>query len=238
MDIHQEARAGTLTSAKLKQYLQSGSINDEDASGGGLTPLAATAKAGHVHVVKLLCENQADVNKKSRYGCTPLYFAANAKANRSEIVQVLLKYHASVDETDDGCDNETPLMVAITQARDPKVVSLLYNAGASLTKKNDKGETAQLLADQSGNPAIKNAIIPPDQRRAGLFEAVNAIVSLILFILAYVNSGMVTGVVKGVVSSLYSIGVATEPDRDLAKASVLFISPDSSLSIVNTLDAA
>ena len=230
MGIHQEARDGTLTSAKLKQYLQSGSINDEDASGRGLTPLAVAAKAGHVHVVKILCESQADVNKKGRDGCTPLYFAANAKANRSEIVQVLLKYHASVDETDDGCDNETPLMAAITQARDPKVVSLLYNAGASLTKKNDKGETAQLLADQSGNPAIKNAIIPPDQRRAGLFEAVNAIVSLILFILAYVNSGMVTGVVKGVVSSLYSLGVTTEPDRDLAKASVLFISPDPHLS--------
>lgn len=230
MDIHQEARAGTLTSAKLKQCLQYGSINDEDASGSGLIPLAAAAKAGHVHVVKLLCENQADVNKKSRYGRTPLYCAANAKANRSDIVQVLLEHHASVDETDDGCDNETPLMVAMTQARDPKVVSLLYNAGASLTKKNDKGETAQLLADQSGNPAIRNAIIPPDQRRAGLFEAVNAIVSLVLFILAYVNSGMITGVVKGVVSSLYSIGVATEPDQGLAKASGLFISPDSHLS--------
>lgn len=227
MDIHQEARAGTLTSAKLQQYLQSGSIDDEDVSGSGLTPLAAAAKAGHVHVVKLLCENQANVNKKSRYGCTPLYFAANAKANRSEVVQLLLKYHASIDETDDGCDNETPLMVAIAQARDPKVVSLLYNAGASLTKQNAKGETAQLLADQSGNPAIKSAIIPPDQRYAGLHEAVNAIVSFVLFILAYVNSGMITGVVKGVVSSLYSIGVSTEPDQDLVKASVLCVSPYS-----------
>ena len=227
MDIRHEARAGTLTSAKLKHYLQSGSsINDEDVSGSGLTPLATAVKAGHIHVVKLLCENHADVNKKSRYGCSPLYFAANAKAHRSEIVQLLLKYHAIVDETDDGCDNETPLMVAIARARDPKVVSLLYNAGASLSKKNDKGETAQLLADQSGIPAIKNAIIPPEQRYTGLFEAVNVIVSLILFILAYVNSGMITGIVKGVVSSLYSIGVSTEPDQDLAKASVFCISPD------------
>ena len=226
MDIHQEARAGTLTSAKLKQYLQSGSINSEDASGSRLTPLAAATKAGHVHVVKLLCENRAEVNKKSGHGCTPLYFAANAKAHRSEIVQLLLEYNANVDETDDGCDNETPLMVGIVKARDPKVVSLLYNAGASLTKKKDTGETAQLLADQSGNPAIKNAIIPPDQRYAGLFEAVNAIVSLILFILAYVNSWKITGVVKGVVFYFRSIGGSTEPDQDLAKASVFCIFPD------------
>ena len=206
MDIHQEARAGTLTDAKLKQYLQSGSINNEDASGSRLTPLAAATKAGHVQVVKLLCENRADVNKKSGHGCTPLYFAANAKAHRSEIVQLLLEYHANVDETDDGCDNETPLMVGIVKARDPKVVSLLYNAGASLTKKNDTGET--------------------DQRYAGLFEAVNAIVSLILFILAYVNSWKITGVVKGVVFYLRSIGGSTEQDQDLAKASVFFIFPD------------
>lgn len=218
--IHQEARAGTLTSTKLTHYLQSCNIDDEDVSGTGLTPLAAAVKAGHVHVAKLLLENGANVNKKSRYGCTPLYFAANARANRPEIVKLLLEHHANVDETDDGCDNETPLMVAITKSRDPKVVGLLYNAGASLTKTNDRGETAKSLADLSANPEIRNAIIPPDQRLPGLFESVNTIVNFILFILAYVNSGLVTGVVRGVVSTLYQIGASAEPDQNLAQASI------------------
>jgi hypothetical protein len=218
IDIHREARDGTLTTAKLQQYIRDGgNIDEVDVSGAGFTPLAAAAKSGHVSIVKMLLENKANVNQKSRYGCTPLYFAANARANRVEVVRCLIDAKADIDATDPLCDNETPLMVAITQARDPKVVSMLYNSGASLQAKNLKGETARSLAESSGNAAIQRAITPADQQRPGLAELINALVNLVLFILAYVNSGVITGVTKGVVSNLYHIVGSTDADQQLSQ---------------------
>ncbi|KAI0102605.1 hypothetical protein GGR51DRAFT_527057 [Nemania sp. FL0031] len=218
IDIHKEAREGTLTSIRLEQFIKDGgNINDPDPA-RGFTPLAVAAKTGQLSVVKALIEKKADVNKKSRYGCTPLYFAANASKNRVEVVRALLDAGADVNATDPDCDNETPIMVAITQARDPKVVSMLYNSGASLSVTNSKGENARTMAETSNNPSIQRAIQPPGQQRPGLAEAVNALVSLVLFILAYVNSGIITGVAKGVVSNLYHIMGSTEPDPELSKA--------------------
>jgi ankyrin repeat protein len=217
VEIQKESREGSLTSTKLSQFLQDGgNINDPDPA-TGFTPLAAAAKAGHPFVVDLLLKNKADVNKKSRYGCTPLYFAANARANRVEVVRTLLDKGADVDATDPLCDNETPLMVAITQSRDAKVVAMLYNAGASLQATNVKGETARSMAEKSGDPSIQRIVLPPDQQRPGLAELINALVNLIVFILAYVNSGVINGVAKGVVSNLYHIVGNTEPDQELAK---------------------
>ncbi|KAK2591378.1 hypothetical protein QQS21_010922 [Conoideocrella luteorostrata] len=215
-NIHTDARKGSLTSGKLDNYLASGvNINDEDPK-TGFTPLAAAAKAGQPAVVKLLLDKGATPNLKSRYGMTPLYVAANARKNRAEIVRLLLGRGVKVDETGPEVDNETPLMVAITQARDPVIVNMLIDAGASLQAKNDKGETAKSLGELSGNPDIQKAVAPPDQQQAGRPELINAIVSFVLFILAYVNSGIINGVVKGVVSNLYHIG-SDQPDQQLAQ---------------------
>ncbi|CAH0045249.1 unnamed protein product [Clonostachys solani] len=213
--IHSEARAGTLTSAKLAGYLQQGvDINEIDVSGTGFTPLSAAAKAGHQTVVELLLNNGASPSKKS-YGMTPLYIAANARKNRAEIVRLILNRHVNVDETDPQCDNETPLMVAITRAKDPVVVNMLIDAGASLQAQNDKGQTAKSMAQMSGNPDIQRAA-SPGQQQAGTAELINLLVNFVLFILAYVNSGILKDVAKGVVSNLYQIG-NTAPDQDLAR---------------------
>ena len=167
--------------------------------------------------MRLLLENGASVDAKSSDGRTPLYVAANARANRVEIVQMLLNKGPDVNSTDTRCDNETPLMATVTQSRDPRVVALLFKAGASVHAKNFRGETAKSMADISGNPEIRSALLPDDQQRAGLFEFVNLVVNLVLFIMAYVNSGLIKDIAKGVVSTLYrSIGT-DEPDRQLAE---------------------
>ncbi|CAG9949194.1 unnamed protein product, partial [Clonostachys rosea f. rosea IK726] len=213
--IHSEARAGTLTSAKLAGYLQQGvDINEIDVSGTGFTPLSAAAKSGHQTVVELLLNNGASPSKKS-YGMTPLYIAANARKNRAEIVRLILNRHVNVDETDAQVDDETPLMVAITRAKDPVVVNMLIDAGASLQAKNDKGQTAKSMAQLSGNPDIQRAA-SPGQQQAGTAELINLLVNFVLFILAYVNSGILKDVAKGVVSNLYNIG-DTAPDQDLVR---------------------
>ncbi|KAL3436875.1 hypothetical protein BDV09DRAFT_193452 [Aspergillus tetrazonus] len=49
-------------------------------------------------------------------------------------------------------------MAAIAQARDSQLVRLLVENGASLTSKNDRGETAEDLARQSTNPNFTQAL--------------------------------------------------------------------------------
>lgn len=217
MDIYTEAHNGTLTNSGLEKYLRSSSINDENPT-TGFTPLTIAVRGGHANVVALLLRRKANVNQKTRDGRTPLYLAANARNNRPRLIQLLLEYYARVDESSSEWENETPLMVAITQARDPEVIRLLVDAKASLTKQNDRGETAQFLAGQSSNPAIKNAILPKDQQNQGRVELTSLIISFVLFILAYVNSGFVEDIIKGAVSSLYGIVGSAQPDSTIAEA--------------------
>ena len=218
MDLFTEAQDGTLTRLGLEEYLRLVRIDDEDPT-TGFTPLAAAVYEGHSSIVGTLLEQNANANKKIRDGRTPLYLAANAKANRPLTVQLLLKHGANVDETGGGWGNETPLMVAIVHAREPEVIELLVEAGASLTKENDKRENAQLLADTSSNPAFTNAILPKVLRVKFKAELTTEIVSLVMFILAYVNSGFITDVLKGVVTALYGMVVSTKPDSTIAEAS-------------------
>ncbi|KAL5618068.1 hypothetical protein FOVSG1_000290 [Fusarium oxysporum f. sp. vasinfectum] len=215
-NIFVDARKGSLTSTKLEAYLASGvDINAQDPK-TGFTPLGMAAKYGRLSVVNLLLDKNASPRAMSKPGMTPLYITANGNGDRVNIVRKLLEKGAQVDETSAEVDNDTPLMVAITHARDPVVVNMLIDAGASLQAKNSKNETAKELAEQSGNPAIQRAVSPPGQQMAGLPELINALVNFVLFILAYVNSGVINGVVKGVVSNLYHIG-QPPPDQTLAQ---------------------
>ncbi|UPK92113.1 hypothetical protein LCI18_003048 [Fusarium solani-melongenae] len=213
--IYTDARKGLLTSDKLDKYLASG-VKIDDEGPGGFTPLILAAKTGQQAVVELLLKRSASPNLKSSNGTTPLYVAANANNNRVGIVRLLLDNGAKVDATNPEVDNVTPLMVAITQARDPAVVGMLIDTGASLEAKNSRGETARSLAQMSGVPAIQKYALPPGQQQPGLPELINLLVNFVLFVLAYVNSGLIEGVVKGVVSNLYHIGSA-QPDQQLAQ---------------------
>ncbi|KAJ4325819.1 hypothetical protein N0V84_003368 [Fusarium piperis] len=211
--IHSDARKGILTSGKLDNYLASGvGINDLD--GQLRTPLLYAINPGHTTIVKLLLSRGASV-ARGKSLLAPLYVAARANKNRAEIVRLLLDRNPKVDEPSPLSDNETPLMAAI-RVKDPVVVGMLIDAGASLQAKSDKGETARSMAQQSNDPAIQKFALPPGQQVKGLPELINLAVHLVLFILAYFNSGFIDGVVKGVVSNLYHIGSA-EPDEKLAK---------------------
>ncbi|KAL4750048.1 hypothetical protein BDW72DRAFT_204273 [Aspergillus terricola var. indicus] len=142
MTLHSAFSDGTLTRASLQRCLVLVEIDALDDR--GFTPLALAVKNGHPSVLKLLLQNDASADKPVRDGRTPLYLAANAKQNRARTVQLLLSHDPKpdIDASSPEWNNETPLMVAITHGRDPEVVRLLVEAGASLTKINDRGETA------------------------------------------------------------------------------------------------
>lgn len=130
-------------------------------------------------------------------------------------MSLLGERNVKVDEPSTLADNETPLVEAI-RVKDPVVVAMLIDAGASLQARSEKGETAKSMAQLSSDPAIQKFALPPGQQLKGPPELINLVVHFVLFILAYVNSGFIDGVVKGVVSNLYHIGSA-EPDEKLAK---------------------
>ncbi|KAH7180444.1 hypothetical protein DER46DRAFT_693524 [Fusarium sp. MPI-SDFR-AT-0072] len=154
------------------------------------------AKYGRLSVVNLLLDKNASPRAMSKPGMTPLYIAANGNGDGVNIVRKLLEKGAQVDETSAEVDSDTPLMVAITYARDSVLVNMLIDAGASLQATNSKNETAKQMA--------------------GLPELINALVNFVLFILAYVNSGVINGVLKGVVSNFYHVG-QPPPDQTLAQ---------------------
>lgn len=204
MTLHSASSDGTLTRASLQRYLVLVEIDALDDR--GFTPLALAIKNGHPSVVKLLLQNGASVDKTVRDGRTPLYLAANAKQNRARIVQLLLSHdpRPDVDASSPEWNNETPLMVAITQGRDPEVIRLLVEAGASLTKTNDRGETAVALADQSTNPAIRDALSLGGQRGWAAALA-QLLVSAILFALVYADKWPgVKEIIQNVIRSAYN----------------------------------
>lgn len=205
MSLHGDSQAGTLTRASLQKYLVLVDTNVEDKN--GFTPLALAVKNGHPSVVKLLLQSGATVDKSIRDGRTPLYLAANAKQNRPRIVQLLLEQSPKpdVDAASPEWSNETPLMAAITQGRDPEVVQLLVDAGASLTKTNDRGETAVSLADQTTNTAIKNALVPKGQGSSIGSALAQLLVSALLFALAYAEKWPgVKEIIQNVIRSAYN----------------------------------
>ena len=79
-------------------FLKRGGINVDKRDAGGFTPLHYACKKGARDIVRLLIDNQADVNLASNTSVTPLYFAATA--GNQEIIQCLLDAGADINATD------------------------------------------------------------------------------------------------------------------------------------------
>lgn len=174
--LHTESKSGTLTRVSLKEYLRLVEVDVADESGD--TALSLAIRAGHVGAVKLLLQHGADPNKTILDGRSPPYLASFAKENGTRIAELLLKHKADVNQALADWGNETPLMAAIAQARDPQLVRLLVENGASLTSKNDRGETAKDLARQSTNPSFTQALLPKDKQEnflPGLSQALRGL---------------------------------------------------------------
>ncbi|KAI1496869.1 ankyrin repeat protein [Biscogniauxia marginata] len=192
MSLWLDAQAGTLTKDKLEDYFKADpniSIDSED--GSGLTPLAYAIQAGNPKTVKLLLDNGASpdtkigVTRGPKDGRTPMYLAATAKRQRARIVQLLFeKNPTSFDEAIPTQEGRTPLMAAVSLTKDPQVVELLVQSGASLETKNSKGQTASDLADQlqPARPDIKNALqTTPNKGRGGLATFIQWVLTVLAF---------------------------------------------------------
>ncbi|KAI1290965.1 hypothetical protein F5Y03DRAFT_377759 [Xylaria venustula] len=168
-----------LDAIKLKAYRDANPdiINAQEPS-SGLTPLAKALLAGNATTVKLLLDNGASPDTKTRDGRTPMYLAADAPRERRRLIQLLLdKNPATFDEAGpDFVQNNTPLMAAVKRD-DPEAVKLLVERGASKEKRNAAGKTPNDLVDESkpNSANVKKALaIVPSKGVGGLMTYIKA----------------------------------------------------------------
>jgi ankyrin repeat protein len=181
-NLHTHARSGTLNLENLGQLLIQFEVDDQDIYGD--TALDVAIRHGHVGSVKLLLQAGADANRVPPGGKSPIYTATQAP-NSGRIVELLLKHGAKPDEPVSDPKGDTPLMSAIRQGASPEAIRALAQAGASMDKANEIGETAKKLAEKSTNTAIHKAIRPKDEAPEWKPELENFLVSSGLFALAY-----------------------------------------------------
>jgi ankyrin repeat protein len=120
--------------------------------------LMLSALKGHLPLVKLLIENNADVNKP---GWTPLHYAATA--GNVPIIELLLENSAYIDA--ESPNGSTPLMMAAMYGS-PESVKVLIQAGADLNVKNQLGLTALDFAVRGNRQNSKELIETGLQREA------------------------------------------------------------------------
>jgi Ankyrin repeats (3 copies) len=226
--IQDKAEDGSLNATDLQANIKQ--INEV---GGNvkLTPLAAACKGGHLRVVKLLLEHNADPDKRSPppQERTALFYATartSAPTDRLAIVQALI----SKADINLACDEDgnTPLMNAIVQMRareDFPVVHLLVDNNASQTQPNKQRETARTLADAY---KMSRHLRSKDERNTSRAKIVDLVVSFVLLIVAYTNSFSVKMVTDGIVKQLYSI--SGKKDANLVQVINILFAPVSECS--------
>ncbi|KAK2804009.1 hypothetical protein FQN50_006815, partial [Emmonsiellopsis sp. PD_5] len=178
MSIWMASQSGKLTKGMLLDFLDQDPdiLNREDAS--GITPLGYALLKGKASVVKLLLSNDGiDPDKPMGEtidfpdGRTPIYLASIAKPPNPRMVQLLLeKTTKTIDQPIAAYKNETPLMGAIARTKNPEIVKLLVNKGASPDAKNSDGKTARDLADALSDPSTKKKIkdaLEPTLKKGG-----------------------------------------------------------------------
>ena len=87
--------------------------------------LIIAARLGYTEMVKILLQNQADVNEKDEKGRTPLMISA--EKGYQKIIQALLENNADINAKDN--ENNTALMIAKKKNR-TEIIKLLKSAGA------------------------------------------------------------------------------------------------------------
>eukprot|EP01063_Lacrimia_lanifica_P027529 TRINITY_DN3877_c1_g1_i1.p1 TRINITY_DN3877_c1_g1~~TRINITY_DN3877_c1_g1_i1.p1 ORF type:complete len:665 (+),score=65.73 TRINITY_DN3877_c1_g1_i1:36-2030(+) len=113
----------------------------------GSTPLMHAARNGRVDVMTFLRENGAAVDCKSAASETLMMAAVQGGQAAVDWVSVNAEFNLE-DRDDDG---DTALMKALAGKHGPVAVGLITGMGADVTAKNCRGETALMLAAQSGH---------------------------------------------------------------------------------------
>jgi hypothetical protein len=149
------ASENTTENVELFRALLDAGADVNEKNGIGHTPLSIACKNGHLHVVKLLLQNGAEINEPDEdTGDTPLIQAFKTHTDKATaMVELLLDNGASLDCCNDHGD--TPVMTAVRHRNElalSKLFAKFKGTPAELTayleKPNAEGETAWTIALQ------------------------------------------------------------------------------------------
>jgi len=124
----------------------------------GITALEWAAMVGHTEVVKVLLDNNADVNaRRTDDGATPL--DAAAYNGHTEVVKLLLDNNADVNARRTSDDGATPLYIAADNGH-TEVVRLLLDNNADVNARHaDYGSTPLYAAAYNGHTEVVKLLL-------------------------------------------------------------------------------
>jgi ankyrin repeat protein len=121
---------------------------DETVDRSEVTPLMIACREGYPDIVKILIENNANVNAVSISKTTPLIAVAQNsimdKDDQLNIVEQLITAKANINHQDKY--GKTALILAI-ESNSPKIVSILLLSGADINIKDQDGYNALATAE-------------------------------------------------------------------------------------------
>lgn len=142
--------------AALLHFLRAGQSPD-GVAGTGQPPLCIAVAAGHVDIVRILCEASADTKATTRHnGETALHLAI--KTGRSDMMDIILPYGPDLDART-IYTGETTLHYAAARPGSLAAVVALLKRGAKYDALNAKGCSPAEVALQSQNLHAAVAII-------------------------------------------------------------------------------
>eukprot|EP00439_Symbiodinium_sp_Y106_P022261 s449_g2.t1 len=120
----------------------------------GFSPVMLASQGGHVDVLRLLLEAEADINLFDNDGFTALTGAS--AQGEIEVLRLLLEAGADMDVA--SHEGVTALMLA-SQGGHVEVVRLLLDAGAEKNSASNDGFTALMRASQSGHAEVLRILL-------------------------------------------------------------------------------
>ena len=118
------------------------------------TILMRACESNRKKIVKILIENDANVNAQDERGKTAIMVAF--EEGNKEIVNALLAAGADVNIKD---KNGTTLLMAACEKGDLDLVNAFIDAKADVNVQDENGKTALMIACEKGNKDIVNALI-------------------------------------------------------------------------------
>ncbi len=148
--------------ATIESIIEKGEDINAKQNRNKRTLLHLAAKKGYAKAVKLLLDNNADVNAREVMDATPLHLAI--LEDKVEIVQILITYGADLDAK--SSYSSTPLHNAVLFGK-VEITKLLIENGADANAKNNYGITplkAAMISLEDENFMKTNNTTPEKQR--------------------------------------------------------------------------
>jgi hypothetical protein len=135
--LHYCARNGLTSCVKRLLSIRNINVNVKDDE-YGRTPLHFAAMIGHVEIARLLLQNGAEVNARSKYGTTPLHSAAFQ--GHVDILHLLVENGADLEAQSN--DGERALHCAADYGHLPFIQELISRYHVDINAREKNGRTA------------------------------------------------------------------------------------------------